>query len=231
MIHTLEVDSVILDFGNNRVLQNVYLKSETGKITGLLGRNGTGKSCLMNIIYGELIPNDKSIRLNGVSIDSDYRNPADIRYLPQFSFIPKSFKIKKIFDDFKLDFSDFSILFPTFTQFYNVPISKLSGGERRIVEIYIILVSKSKFCMLDEPFSQVMPIHIDAIKSLIVREKKNKGIIVTDHLYKHIIDICEDLYVISNGQTYLTKELTDLEKRGYIRSLSLVDDNLQPIHR
>jgi len=76
-----------------------------------------------------------------------------------------------------------------------------------------------------------MPIHIDAIKSLIVREKKNKGIIVTDHLYKHIIDICEDLYVISNGQTYLTKELTDLEKRGYIRSLSLVDDNLQPIHR
>lgn len=220
MLHTLEVDGVILDFGTNRVLQNVYLKSETGKITGLLGRNGTGKSCLMNIIYGELIPSDKSIRLNGVSFVSDYRNPADVRYLPQFQFIPQSFKISKIFTDFELDFSDFSTLFPDFKHFYHVPIRELSGGERRIVEIYSILASKTKFCMLDEPFSQVMPIHIDAIKGLIVREKQNKGIIMTDHLYKHIIDICDDLYVINNGQAYLTERLTDLEKRGYIRSIS-----------
>ena len=173
----------------------------------------------MNIIYGELIPNDKSIRLNAVSFVGDYRNPADIRYLPQFEFIPQSFKIRKIFDDFKLNFYDFSILFPDFINFYNTPISKLSGGERRIVEIYTILASKTKFCMLDEPFSQVMPIHIDAIKSLIVREKQNKGIIITDHLYKHIIDICDDLYVISNGQTYLTDGLEDLVKRGYVRSV------------
>lgn len=219
MINTLEVDSVILDFGTKRVLQNVYLKSETGKITGLLGGNGTGKSCLMNIIYGELIPNDKSIRFNGVSVVSVYRNPADVRYLPQFQFIPQAFKIRKIFDDFELDFSDFSTLFPDFKQFYQVPINKLSGGERRIIEIYTILTSKTKFCMLDEPFSQVMPIHINTIKSLIVREKQNKGIIITDHLYKHIIDICDDLYVISNGQTYLTKELTDLEKHGYVRNV------------
>ena len=50
MINTLEVDSVILDFGSRRILQDVYLKSETGKITGLLGGNGSGKSCLMKII-------------------------------------------------------------------------------------------------------------------------------------------------------------------------------------
>lgn len=219
MLHTLEVDGVILDFGTNRVLQNVYLKSETGEITGLLGRNGAGKSCLMNIVYGELIPNNKSIRLNGISFVSDHRSPADIRYLPQFRFIPKTFKIKKIFDDFELNFSDFSLLFSDFTYFYNVPIGKLSGGEQRIVEIYAILASKTKFCMLDEPFSQVMPIYIDAIKRLIVREKRNKGIIITDHLYEHIIDICDDLYVISNGQTYLTEGLADLEKRGYVRSI------------
>lgn len=219
MLHTFELDGVILDFGTNRVLQNVYLKTETGKITGLLGRNGSGKSCLMNIIYGELTPNDKSIRLNGVSIVSNYRNPIDIRYLPQFQFIPKPFKISKVFADFELDFSDFSTLFPDFALSYNVRMGELSGGERRIVEIYTILASKTKFCMLDEPFSQVMPIHIDTIKNLIIREKLNKGIIVTDHLYKHIIDICDDLYVINNGQTYLTESLTDLEKRGYLKSI------------
>lgn len=52
MINQLEIDSVILELNSKRILQNVYLKSETGKITGLLGRNGTGKSCLMKILFG-----------------------------------------------------------------------------------------------------------------------------------------------------------------------------------
>jgi ABC-type lipopolysaccharide export system ATPase subunit len=49
-----------------------------------------------------------------------------------------------------------------------------------------------------------------------VREKQNKGIIITDHLYKHIVDICDSLYVINNGETYLTKDLKDLEKYEYV---------------
>ncbi len=94
-------------------------------------------------------------------------------------------------------------MFPDFWKFHFSKFRNLSGGEQRIIEIYAILASNTKFCMLDEPFSQVMPIYIGTIKSLIVREKQNKGIIITDHLYKHIIDICDNLYVISNGETYL----------------------------
>lgn len=218
MKHLLEVDSVILEFDTKRVLQDVYLKSETGKVTGILGRNGTGKTCLMNIIYGELKLDNKSVRINDQAIYNGYRNPLDIMYLPQFGFIPKSLTIKRIFDDFKLDFSDFISDFPEFNKYYKTRLRYLSGGEQRIVEIYAILASNTKFCMLDEPFSQVMPVHIDTIKSRILREKKNKGIMVTDHLYNHIIDICDFLYVISNGKTYLTTGLDDLEKLGYTRS-------------
>ncbi len=64
MKHSLEVDSVILEYAKNRVLQDVYLKVEIGFVKGLLGRNGSGKTCLMNIIYGEIKTNDKSIRIN-----------------------------------------------------------------------------------------------------------------------------------------------------------------------
>ncbi|MGZ2372073.1 ATP-binding cassette domain-containing protein [Ancylomarina sp. YFZ004] len=217
MINTLEVDSVILEFDTKRILQNVYLKSETGKVTGLLGRNGTGKSCLMKILFGELIPNDKSIRINGDSLISTYRSPKDLKYLPQTRFIPSSLTIKRIFDDFKLDFADLITYFPELEKFHTSKLRDLSGGERRIIEIYIILVSETKFCMLDEPFSQVMPLHIDTIKRLILREKENKGIIITDHMYKHIVDICDNLYVISDGTTYLTKGIQDLETLGYAR--------------
>lgn len=215
MINQLEIDSVILELNSKRILQNVYLKSETGKITGLLGRNGTGKSCLMKILFGELIPNEKSIRLNGKSLVTTYRSPNDLKYLPQTKFIPQSLTIKRIFSDFNLDFTDLVYNFPEFKKFYNARLRNLSGGERRIIEIYLILVSKTKFCMLDEPFSQVMPLHVDVIKNLILREKENKGIIITDHLYKPIIEICDNLYVISDGKTYLINSIDDLETLGY----------------
>jgi len=216
MKHSLEVDSIILEFGAKRVLQDVYLKSESGKTTGILGRNGAGKSCLMQIIYGELKTNNKSIRLNGKAVLDASRNPEDIRYLPQFNFIPIGVKISRIFKDFELNFSDFTAYFPEFEKYYNDKLKNLSGGEIRIIEIYAILASQTKFVMLDEPFSQVMPKHVNPIKSLINNEKNNKGIIITDHLYEHIIDICDDIYVIANGKTYLTKDRSDLIQLGYI---------------
>lgn len=216
MKHSLEVDSIILEFDTKRVLQDVFLKNETGKTSGILGRNGTGKTCLMNIIYGELKTNNKSIRLDGKAIFEGFRNPEVLRYLPQFNFIPKNLKINRIFKDFDLNFSEFIQYFPDFEKYYNSKLKSLSGGESRILEIYSILASKTKFCMLDEPFSQVMPVHVDTIKNIINEEKKNKGIIITDHLYEHIIDICDEIYVIVNGKTYLTKERSDLIKFGYI---------------
>lgn len=217
MKHTLEVDSILLEFGNKRVLQNVFIQSETGKITGLLGRNGSGKTCLMNIIFGELQTYNKSIRLNGKVINNNCRNPEDFRYLPQYEFIPKGLTIRRIFKDYDLSFSRFINEFPDFEKYYNMTWRKLSGGEQRIIEIYAILASKTKFCMLDEPFSQVMPIHVETLKRIILQEKKNKGIILTDHLYKHVNQISDNLYVIFNGKTYLIKDIGDLSTLGYIR--------------
>lgn len=69
-----------------------------------------------------------------------------------------------------------------------------------------------------------MPIHVGSIKKLILREKENKGIIITDHMYRHIIDICDDLYVINNGQTYLTKSVQDIETLGYARMDEKITD-------
>jgi len=221
MSHTLEVDSVILEFGTKRVLQDVYLKSETGKITGLLGRNGSGKTSLMKIIYGELSATNMSVRIDGKNSIYGFHSPETIRYLPQVNFIPGSLSINRVFQDFRLDFQDFINDFPEFKKYCRTSLRKLSGGERRIVEIYAILVSKAKFCMLDEPFTHILPLHVDTIKRLIEREKKTKGILITDHLYKHIIDICDDLYVISNGKTWLVDGIQDLERLGYTKTDTL----------
>ena len=219
MTHKLELDSVILEYDSKRVLQDIYLKCETGKVTGILGRNGTGKSSLLRIVFGDVIPSDKSIRINGSSLVSSSRSPTDMRYLPQNRFIPKSLSINRIFRDFELDFADFVTEFPEFEKFCKSKLNNLSGGEVRIIEIYLILVSQTKFCMLDEPFSQIMPIHIETIQKLILREKENKGILITDHLYQHVIDTCDELYILNDGKTNLSRSVNDLEVLGYTHSI------------
>src|SRR5690606_18122479 len=107
MVHKLEIDSVQLTFNSKTILSDVYLKCETGKITGLIGRNGTGKTSLINIIYGTLIPNHKSIRLNEQNIKIPYKKAGLIKYLSQNNFIPKNLLLKRIFSDFELDYSTF----------------------------------------------------------------------------------------------------------------------------
>ncbi len=221
MKHTFEADGIILEFGTKRVLQDVFIRAETGKVTGILSRNGSGKSCLMKTIFGEEKTANKSVRINGKTISEKAALSDDIKYLPQFCFIPLNLSLKRIFRDFSLDFSLFTSYFPEFEKHFHSPLKELSGGERRIVEIYSILASKAKFCMLDEPFSQVMPVHVETLKSLINKEKQNKGIMVTDHLYMQIIDVCNDIYVLLNGKTYLIKDPTDLIKLGYLTENNL----------
>src|SRR5436190_22330876 len=125
MNHTLEADGIQLEYDGRKILSDVYLSCETGKITGLLGRNGEGKSCLMKIIYGSL-KCDKSIRIDSVPSHEAYKSSSLLVYMPQFNFVPKSLTLKRIFKDFDLDFANFEKRFPEFASKYKSPIGKLS---------------------------------------------------------------------------------------------------------
>lgn len=216
MIHTLEADSIQLEFTGRKILSSIYLRCQTRNIVGLLGRNGQGKSCLMNSIYGTLNC-EKSIRFDNVSQSEAYKRTDLLLYLPQFNFIPKNFSLRRIFDDFELDFSSFVNRFNEFELKYNLSISNLSGGERRLVEIYIIAKSKTCFILLDEPFTHLNPLQIEKVKELLVDEKQNKGMIITDHMFRHVTDICDHLYILTDGKTNLAKSFDDIENLGYAR--------------
>lgn len=217
MKHRLEADGIMLDFGARRILADVYLKCETGKITGLLGRNGQGKTCLMNIVYGTLPALSKSVRFDGQSVYHAFKRADLLTYLPQFNFIPGFLSIRRVFDDFDLDIADFNNHFPEFNMPSSTVMRELSGGQRRLIEVYVVLMSLSKFSMLDEPFSQLMPLHIERLKALLQVEKKRKGFLITDHLYQQVTDICDDLYLLANGKTHLVRDFSDIERLGYAR--------------
>ena len=216
MIHTLEADSIQLEFDGRSILSDIYLKAETGKITGLLGRNGTGKSCLMKIIYGSL-KSEKSIRIDGYAQHEALKQTGLLRYLPQFNFIPKSLSLQRICKDFEIDYDLFRNRFPGFASKHTAVAGSLSGGELRLVELYVIVKSVSHFALLDEPFTHLNPVQIEKVKELLLEEKINKGFVITDHMYQHVTAICDSLYVLANGKTHLTKSADDTVRLGYTR--------------
>jgi len=153
----LEIDSVQLNFGLKQILSDVYLKCEQGEITGLLGSNGSGKTCLMNIIYGTLKPYYFSLRIDGKHQSAIFKKNNLVTYLPQFNFIPKKLTVKSLFAQLHLSFTEFTQHFSEFEYTEQLQLSTLSGGERRLVEVYGLIKSKSKFTLLDEPFLTSCP--------------------------------------------------------------------------
>ena len=216
-----ELDNVELYFKNKRILNGIYLKAETGKVTAILGSNGCGKSCLLNIAFGNLKPKYTLIRLDSKPLLKPFYTTKLVKYLPQYNFIPSGMKLSKVFKLFNLEWNTFIETFEGFSIYENEKFRTLSGGERRLIETYLILKSKSKIMILDEPFSHLSPIHIERVMQLISIEKEHKVVIISDHMYHHIIDASDAIYLLKNGTTKKIKNLKELEDYKYLSEGSL----------
>ncbi|PNQ73386.1 ABC transporter ATP-binding protein [Hanstruepera neustonica] len=212
----LEIDNVELNYKKKSVLNGVYLKAETGSITGILGHNGCGKSCLLNIIFGSLEPKYKLIRIDNKPILEPLYLNNRIAFLSQHDFIPNRMKIATAFKLFRVNWDNFTSEFPLFEKYKLQRFHKLSGGERRIVEIYLVLNKTADIILLDEPFNGVAPLYIEKIKAFIHHQKYDKIVILTDHRYKEVTDVSDSIYLIKNGCTKLINKMNELEDYRYV---------------
>jgi ABC-type multidrug transport system ATPase subunit len=217
MKNKLICDGVQLEFDLARILSNVYLTCETGQIVGLLGRNGSGKSSLLKIIFGSLQCSSKSVRINEERILGRFSR--DISYLPQESFIPPFLQIKEAFNLYKISLDGLVQIFPEFADHLNLRAAQLSGGMLRIAELFLIINLPSKFCLLDEPFSGIMPVHIEKLRGYFKEMKNKKGFIITDHIYRSVLQVSDVIYVLRNGQTYEISNAGQLVEHGYVNTL------------
>lgn len=212
----LEVDNIELYFDQRRILYGIYLKAETGKITGIIGSNGCGKTCLLQIIFGSLSPKYQNIRIDGRHQKKKLHLTNTIGYLPQHRLLPKKIKIATVFALFRVNWTDFIAIFGSFQKYRNAHADELSFGELRIVETYLIICSKNEIVLLDEPFSFVAPIYVEKFKNLIREKARDSAIIITDHFYRDILDLSDSVYLLKNGISKGIDSEEDLKNEGYI---------------
>ncbi|HMP98849.1 MAG TPA: ATP-binding cassette domain-containing protein [Cyclobacteriaceae bacterium] len=210
-MNVLEFDSIELSFNGRQILKNIFIQCNTGKITGLLGRNGAGKSCLMQVVFGGLQAQYKSVRFNGT-----YLQKQIIAYLPQTKLLPSYISLSQALKLFQVQPLSITEYFPEINLIINKKPDEISTGELRVFEVLLILNSRHPFCFLDEPFSGLSPVMIDRLKSYILLKKQYKGILISDHLHQHVTGICDEIFVLSAGQSYRVKSKADLIGRGYL---------------
>jgi ABC-type multidrug transport system ATPase subunit len=197
-MNILEADSVLVRFESRVVLNNLYIKVEQEKVVGLLGRNGCGKSTLLKVIFGSLEAEFKALRINGVWMKAGYLN-SKVKMLPQIDMIPSDIRIGKAMDLFGVNVSKIKESMAHLLPLLDHRPSQLSGGDRRMIELLMVLYSKSDFILLDEPFTGLSPVMVDRIIEIMQDIKKDKGILITDHLYRMVIKCADRVYTFNNG--------------------------------
>ncbi len=221
MSHLLEISGAYKSFGKKRILENIAFNLKTGDILGIFGRNGSGKSSLLKMMFGTLPADHIQIKFDSEIIEVNEIIPRQlIGYLPQDSFLPKGTKVRDIIPLFYNDEEKQNKVFyaPGVSKFDNTKIGKLSMGQLRYLEILLVGSLDHPFIMLDEPFSMLEPLYKELLKELLRNLNKTKGIIVTDHYYRDVLDVTNTNFLLKDGHKIEILDPIDLENNGYIKT-------------
>lgn len=213
-MHLLETIGLSKIYSKRYVVKNLNLYVTTGEIIGLLGPNGAGKTTTFYIMVGLIKPDNGKILIDKDDITTlpmYQRARMGIGYLPQEPSIFRKLSVEdnirsvleiKGFKNNEIDaevnnlLQEFNLLELATNEAY-----KLSGGERRKVEIARAIAIRPMFLLFDEPFAGIDPLAIiDLKKMLQYLKNKGLGILITDHNVRDTLSITDRAYIISNGE-------------------------------
>jgi lipopolysaccharide export system ATP-binding protein len=212
-IGRLTVRSVVKSFKKRMVVRGVSLDLCRGEAVGLLGPNGAGKTTVFYMITG-LIPADEgSIKIDGKDVTKlpMYRRARlGIGYLPQEASIFRGLTVEQnilavletVEPDKRERQRQLDALLDEFriTRLRTSPAMRLSGGERRRVEIARSLATRPSFMLLDEPFAGIDPIAVNDIRALVRHlTQRGIGVLITDHNVRETLDLVSRAYIIHDG--------------------------------
>lgn len=239
----IEISNLYKSYGKTKVLENINLKFEDNKIYGLLGRNGVGKTTLLNIISNQIKSNSGEVKLDGKEIFENSKAVSDICLVSEKGIIVDDIRVKKIFGiasilykNWDEDYKD--KLIEEFNLDIKKKYDKLSRGNKTIVGLIIGLASRSRITIFDEPSLGLDAAHRDKFYSLLLQDvdKNPRTIIISTHLIDEVTNLFEEVIILKDKKVFIKDKVNDLMKSAYYLNgkeeaiLSIID-NKKVIHR
>ena len=195
------------------VINDMNIEIPRGKIVGLLGPNGCGKSTLIKMIAGVLQPTNGEITVDGCPVGEDSK--ALVSYLPERTYFNNSMKVSELLNYFEEFYSDFDKeraykLLSDLKISPNSNLKSLSKGTKEKVQLILVMSRRAKLYLLDEPIAGVDPAAREYILSTNVSNyDPSATIIITTHLITDVEQVLDEFMFLSYGGKILKSGSVD----------------------
>ncbi len=213
----LECKNLSKSFDNKKILKDVNLIIPRGKIIGLLGKNGQGKTTLLKLINDLLTPTSGEVLIEG--LHPGVESKRIISYLPERTYLDKEMKVIDTLNYFKEFYDNFDInkakkLLKDLDLDINYKISKMSKGMQEKLQLILVMSREADLYILDEPLGGVDPATRDYILDTILSNfKEGSSVIISTHLISDIERILDEVIFIDKGKIILTASADELREK------------------
>ena len=215
----LECKNLTKRYGRKTALDHINLSLRPGRIIGLLGPNGSGKTTMIKLINGLLTPTEGEILIRGMA--PGVKTKSIVSYLPERTYLDESMRIAEAiayFKDFYADFDEKKA-----EQMLNkvhldtsARIKTLSKGNKEKVQLILVMSRRAKLYCLDEPIAGVDPAARDYILSTIIGNyEPDATILLSTHLITDVENILDEVVFIKDGHITMQEEVETIrDKEG-----------------
>lgn len=210
----LECENLSKNYGSVKALDNLTLKIESGKIVGLLGPNGHGKTTLIKTLSGLLSKDKGKVLIDGKRIGVGTKKI--VSYLPERSYLSPEMKIKEVVSFFQEFYEDFDAkkadaMLGELSLDKESKLKSLSKGNREKVQLIMVMSRKAKLYLLDEPMGGVDPAARDYIlKTIISNYSEDATVIISTHLIQDVEQILDEVVFLKEGKVMLHSDVDGL---------------------
>ena len=230
MTELLQLDHLSAGYGAARVLSSLSLKLDDGQSLALLGRNGTGKTPLINTLIGLTTLQGGRIRLSGhdiTAMPAEQRAHAGIGWVPQERNIFRSLTVEEnmtaISRSGPWTLARVYKLFPRLEERRQNLGNQLSGGEQQMLAIGRALVLNPRLVLLDEPTEGLAPIIVDEVLRALRTIAREEGLsmIIVEQKAQKILSFTDQAIILDRGQIVHQSDSATLRKDTNILELHL----------
>ena len=229
----LNIKNITVKISNSIILRDINMIAKKGLITCIMGKNGMGKTTLLETIIGHHVLSSGSIRFNHTNIEklSPFeRANLGLAYVPQGREIFPRLTVKENlltgFSESKknnLNDSEVLSLFPVLKEMLNRYGGDLSGGQQQQLAIARALLMKPKILILDEPTEGIQPSIIKSIKEVIkyIKKVKKTSIILVEQYFDFAEELADEVFIIERGKIVKFGKVSILQDKTVKKMLSV----------